>query len=314
MPPFECGVTYREKSESMTDKLELEPIIGFELPDAPEEEASVEKQEPAQGTDSELGAPAPADPLPETKISSDPTLDGAPAETFTFKHKKEAETPSENSDGDGSDSNGDKKPKRKKRLGDLLKEQGVITDAQLNVALHEQQKSGMMIGDTLVDLGFILPEVLSSYLADSTGYEEFEPSKTMFDPEALALVPRADANRYQILPISVSEETAVIAMADPYDVVALDKLRQLLPRAVNIIPQVCIPAVLVDAIDNAYGYASTVEGILKELPALVFPCLPTPASLLFQRHPEPPYVSLLQRPPLPASLRLKALHLYPELA
>ena len=75
-----------------------------------------------------------------------------------------------------------------KRIGDTLVEQGIITLDQLQVALHEKQKSGRMLGEILVDLGFISTEILTSFLAESTGFQEFDPKKTMLDPEALELI------------------------------------------------------------------------------------------------------------------------------
>ena len=54
-------------------------------------------------------------------------------------------------------------------------------------------------------------------------------------------------------------------MADPYDVVALDTLRQFLPKGAQIKPLVTTAKILAEAIDAAYGYASSVNAILKEL-------------------------------------------------
>ena len=156
---------------------------------------------------------------------------------------------------------------KSRRIGDRLVEQGLLTKEQLQVALHEKQKTGAMLGEVLVNLGFISPEMLSGLLAESSGYEQFNFSKTMLEPDALACITKKDAQKYQFLPVSINKEkgTAIVAMADPYDVVALDKLRQLLPRGLTVIPQVCTPSAMADAIDSAYGHAVSIEGILKEL-------------------------------------------------
>jgi general secretion pathway protein E/type IV pilus assembly protein PilB len=154
-----------------------------------------------------------------------------------------------------------------KRIGERLVAQGLINDDQLKVALHEKQKSGKMIGEILVDLGFISAEILTTFLAESTGLQQFDPKKTMLDPEALAIMQKKDALKYQMLPVSIDREKnrAIIAMADPYDVILLDKLKQLLPKACTVITQVCQPAILADAIHKAYGAVTNIDGILKEL-------------------------------------------------
>jgi type IV pilus assembly protein PilB len=157
--------------------------------------------------------------------------------------------------------------KKAKRIGDRLVEQGLITTDQLNVAIHEKQKSGKMIGETLVELGFIKASVLTDFLAETTGYQQFDPKKTMLDPEALDKLNKKDALKYQVLPISISHEKTEfsVAMVDPYDVVALDKLKQVAPRGYEIVPFLCSPSILADAVHKSYGVTISIEGILKEL-------------------------------------------------
>ncbi len=156
---------------------------------------------------------------------------------------------------------------KQKRIGDRLVEMGVITPDQLTVALREKQKSTKMVGEILVELGFLTEGMLTSFLSESTGFQQFDPKKTMLDPEALTLISQKDAQKYQLLPVSLSADkrTVTVAMADPHDVVALDKLRQLLPRGAEVVPQICSPAILADAIHRAYGVSTSIDAILKEL-------------------------------------------------
>jgi hypothetical protein len=43
----------------------------------------------------------------------------------------------------------------KRRLGDIIVERGLVTEAQLNQALEAQRASGAKLGEVLVELGFI---------------------------------------------------------------------------------------------------------------------------------------------------------------
>lgn len=153
----------------------------------------------------------------------------------------------------------------KGRIGDRLVSMGIITAAQLNVALQEKKISGKMLGEVLVDLGFITEEALTAFLAETSGFEVFNPKVTVIDGAALALIEKKVALKHQILPVSVEGAVALIAMSDPYDVVAMDTLRRYLPKGVTVKPLVTTASVLSDAIDAAYGYASKVNDILKEL-------------------------------------------------
>jgi type IV pilus assembly protein PilB len=196
---------------------------------------------------------APQKPVEATQSPAPPAVAAPPPAAPAAPHAPHAH-------GGGGDG-------KTQRIGDRLIAQGLITQDQLKVALHEKQKSGKMVGEILVELGFIDAGILTDMLAESTGLQQFDPKKTMLDPDALMLVQKKDALKYQILPVVISdaENTAVIAMADPYDVVALDKLKQLLPKSCVITTLVCQPAILADAIHKAYGAATNIDGILKEL-------------------------------------------------
>lgn len=160
---------------------------------------------------------------------------------------------------------GTSQPVRRMRLGEQLVHAGVITMDQLNVALREQKKTSMMLGEQLVSLGFISSSFLQSFLAESSGIEQFDPHKMMVDPEAIALLPKDIATRLQVLPVTYDQHVFVMATSDPHDVITQDKLRQYLPRGTSIKPLLCAPKTLADAIDSAYGYATSVDAIIKEL-------------------------------------------------
>ncbi|MDY0028833.1 MAG: ATPase, T2SS/T4P/T4SS family [Pseudobdellovibrionaceae bacterium] len=151
------------------------------------------------------------------------------------------------------------------RIGERLVAQGVITQEQLNVALQEKKITGKLLGQVLVDLGFIEEQFLIQFLAESSGHEVFDPKSTIFDGEALSLIDKGDAKKFRVLPISIQDNVVVVAMIDPYDIVATDGLKRILPKGTEIRCMVTTPTILSDAIDAAYGYSSLIEDILKEL-------------------------------------------------
>ena len=211
--------------------------------------------------------PPPDKPTEKKPLTLEPAEPRKPAAAAApapkTAEKADAEAPSPTSQ-QGLPPGGDVK---NKRIGDRLVEQGLITPDQLKVALYEKQRSNKLLGEILVDLGFISSATLSAFLAESTGLQQFDPKKTMLDPTALELISKKDALKYQMLPVTLDREKnkAVFAMADPYDVVAIDKLRQVLPRGCAITTLVCPPEVLADTIHKSYGVTTSIDGILKEL-------------------------------------------------
>ncbi len=154
----------------------------------------------------------------------------------------------------------------KGRMGERMVAMGLITEDQLNVALQEKKISGKMLGEILVELGFIEEDTLTLFLAESSGFGVFDPRNTIVDGEALGLLDKGLAQQHQILPISFSEDSIYVAMSDPYDVVALDTLKRFLKnKNLQIKPMVTTSAILGEAIDASYGYASSIKDILDEL-------------------------------------------------
>lgn len=153
----------------------------------------------------------------------------------------------------------------KGRMGDRLVSLGIITPDQLNVALTEKKMSGKMLGQALVDLGFIDETILSKFLAASSGFEVFDPKNTIFDIDAIQLINKESAIKLGVMPISFKDGELTVALVDPYDIVVMDNLKRILPRGVQIKTLVTTPKTINDAIDAAYGYSSSIKDILREL-------------------------------------------------
>ncbi len=84
--------------------------------------------------------------------------------------------------------------KKMYRIGDRLVEQGLISIDQLNVALHEKKNTGKMLGQILVELGFISEAIPSGFLSENHRFQQHDQKKTMLDPEALALMNKMSSN------------------------------------------------------------------------------------------------------------------------
>src|SRR3989338_4475426 len=151
------------------------------------------------------------------------------------------------------------------RMGERMVAHGMITLEQLNVALQEKKISGKLLGQVLIELGFITENQLVEFLADSSGHDVFEPKSTVFNGDALALLRKDEAKKLRILPVSFREDVAVFAVIDPYDIVAMDSIKRIVPKTTVVKYLIATPSVLSDAIDAAYGYSSVIEDILKEL-------------------------------------------------
>lgn len=157
--------------------------------------------------------------------------------------------------------------KKPKRIGDLLIEKGVLTADQLSIALMEQKKSDVPLGKIIVSLGFATESVMRDALGEALGQESTDLSRVVVDAEVLQLVSKDIARRFHILPISVerAKNLLTIAMADTFNVVAIDQLRALLGGEWEIHPVLAGESEIENAIDQFYGFDLSVDGILQEI-------------------------------------------------
>lgn len=157
--------------------------------------------------------------------------------------------------------------KEKKRLGDMLVDQGVVSPDQVVIAITEQRKTKKPLGQVFIDLGFVTEHVIRDTLAETFGQESIDLSSAVPDSEALAMVPKNVATRNNVVPISFNQRSSELrlAMADVYDVMVLDRIRSILPLDVDIVPLLATETEIRSALDLFYGYELSVDGILKEI-------------------------------------------------
>ena len=156
---------------------------------------------------------------------------------------------------------------QRRRVGQILIAHGVISEDQLRIALLEQMKSNQPVGRLLVSLGFVSEATLRDALSESLGHESVDLANTIVDPEAVHLIPRDLAKRHLLLGLSYSPTThhLKIAIADPNDIVGLDKLRALIHHEIHIETLLAGESEISQAIDQYYSHELSIDGILNEI-------------------------------------------------
>ncbi len=157
--------------------------------------------------------------------------------------------------------------RRKLRLGDLMIQQGLITQDQLRIAIIEQEQNNIPLGRQLVRLGFVSENMVRDLVAHTIGQESIDLSTVVADVDALSMVPEDFSRRFHLLPVAYEDatKTMIVAMADMFNVVALDQLRAMLGGQIQLKPVLAGEAQLEEHIDQFYGYELSVDGILREI-------------------------------------------------
>lgn len=153
------------------------------------------------------------------------------------------------------------------RLGEILVHKGVTTPDQINIALTEQKKSKEHLGKILVKLGFATEAIIRDVLGGVLGQESIDLGRAVIDGDAVRMIPQDIARRYRVLPLTYDSNTGTftVAMADTFDLVAMDQISAEVGSDIEIIPLLAGEAEIASAIDRAYGFELSVDGILNEI-------------------------------------------------
>jgi len=153
----------------------------------------------------------------------------------------------------------------KRRLGDVLVEQGLITEGQLRECISVQRSTNQNLPHILVQKGYLSEEDLVVTLSEQLGIPHIRLAHYKIPKEVLKEVPETLARQYQMLPISVTGDVLTLGMADPLNIMALDDLKML--TSYEIEPVVALMSELVDAIEAHYGVGKQSAELYNELVA-----------------------------------------------
>lgn len=145
-------------------------------------------------------------------------------------------------------------PKRKMRLGDILKAQGIVNDSQLTAAIAIQQKTKQRLGDILIESGVTTESQITNALHQQLGIEMIELRGIKIPPDVIGLVSGSILRKHKVLPVGFDEKDSnalVLAMADPLDMVAMDDIAIITNRRIEV--RVATVGAINSVLDRYFG-------------------------------------------------------------
>ncbi len=112
-----------------------------------------------------------------------------------------------------------------KDLGELLREDGLITEEQLRSVRAMQSSLDKPVGRVLFDMQLITDEERIRFLQSKYRYEVVDIGGVSVPVDVLKRIPHSYAEKHRCVPILAEEERLVVAMEDPTDLLVLDEIR-----------------------------------------------------------------------------------------
>ena len=136
-------------------------------------------------------------------------------------------------------------------IGEILVRRGALEPDRLEGALETAADRAIDLTDLLIATHMVDEDKVVRALADEVGMEFVEKIATNLIPEELIdTVPINFARQNRVLPLTQTDESVRVAVADPLDPFPLDDLRILLGK--TIIPVAVSEETIVDAINRVY--------------------------------------------------------------
>ncbi len=137
------------------------------------------------------------------------------------------------------------------RLGELLVRENLISLQQLQKAQDEQRKTGGRIGSLLVKQGAIAEADLTGFLSKQYGVPAISLKDFDIDEEVLKLIPKATAEKHQVIPVNRAGSSLIVAMSDPSNIFAIDDVKFLTGYNVEVV--VASEQAIREAIEQHYA-------------------------------------------------------------
>ncbi len=125
-------------------------------------------------------------------------------------------------------------PKGKRRVGEILIEDGLLSPAQLQEALDHQKEKGGLIGQILVEKQFVSEENLISALGKQHKMPYLSLKNYAINPDMAETLKADFCHENMLVAFDCDHKRIYVAVADPMNDEAIEKIQTMTGR----IPQV----------------------------------------------------------------------------
>jgi type IV pilus assembly protein PilB len=139
----------------------------------------------------------------------------------------------------------------RRRIGETLIAQGVLTEEGLQIARFEQKRSGGRLGDTLVRMNLVTEMDVTNALAEQNNIPLWDFEAELCDPNAVKLIPVQFARKHRCIAPKLDEQAMTVVMSDPLSLSVVQDLEFATCRKIKL--ALATPSQINAAIDRYYS-------------------------------------------------------------
>ncbi|MDO4458911.1 MAG: ATPase, T2SS/T4P/T4SS family [Clostridia bacterium] len=143
-------------------------------------------------------------------------------------------------------------------IGEVLKQQGYITEEQLQQALeYQREHKNKRIGEIVEELGFVTEGQKLNALAQRLSLPMIDIGRTDFDINAVGMIPRGLAEENNIIAYKLNGNTLEVITSDPLNMYGLEEVSQAVGMTLSV--HLCEKGPILGAINFYYSEISARE-------------------------------------------------------
>lgn len=152
---------------------------------------------------------------------------------------------------------------QRKRLGEILVEACLINQEQLNEALRLQESQNRLIGQILVEMGWVTEYEVCRAVAELLHIKYVDVEETLISQEVVQLAPEELAARRNILPLFIQDKTLYLAMENPLDIDAIQRIE--FRTGMQVRPLIAPPSQLRETVRKHYNVDEYIGSMLENV-------------------------------------------------
>lgn len=153
--------------------------------------------------------------------------------------------------------------KTKKRLGEILVKEGIITESMLAKALNDHKKTNLRFGQFLIRQGIVQEKQIIDLLSNQLNIKKYQVQNFPLDFDLVRYIPIDIVQKHQVVPLSMKGNLLEVGTADPLDIKVLDYIEKLTNMEVE--PVLCSEMEINQLINSMYGAQSDLGGIMENI-------------------------------------------------
>ena len=152
---------------------------------------------------------------------------------------------------------------RRKRLGEILIDDGLISKAQLEAALSELKETDLKLGEYLTKKGIVSQSAIVDAIASQMNLKKYDPKDYTISPELAEIMDVDTASKFNAIPVGKEEGVLTVAMVDPLDIIAIDYIEVMTNMEIETI--ICSEQHFTYLMSSLYGAYAGKDGVMQQV-------------------------------------------------